>query len=90
MSVSKIGHALVNTTVTYYAHLAPNQASKHAVAVLNRIEGDRKDDETKKGGRLRQSHNRNRPVRTALTLKRLPVELTNSLLRYRCFLTVRY
>ena len=49
LDVSKLlGHASVTTTATYYAHLAPSHASKGAVAVLNRIEGERKDDEAKK------------------------------------------
>jgi integrase len=49
LDVSKLlGHASVTTTATYYAHLAPSHASKGAIAVLNRIEGERKDDEAKR------------------------------------------
>lgn len=48
LDVSKLlGHASVTTTATYYAHLAPSQASKGAVAVLNRLEGERKDEQAK-------------------------------------------
>jgi len=54
LDVSKLmGHASVVTTATYYAHLAPNHASRQAIEVLNRIEGSRKaqteDDDAKEG-----------------------------------------
>ncbi|MFL6601800.1 MAG: site-specific integrase [Steroidobacteraceae bacterium] len=43
MSVSKLlGHASITTTASFYAFLAPNQASKEAAQVLNKIDKDKK------------------------------------------------